>query len=150
MSNVFAAERPLIEQIRTLVPGLADVGSVSKLAGYQPDQIPTPAVYVMPGESQVPGGADDPEDGAVQIDRQTWEVVVVVAHQQDVLTDDTDTTAKRAGEILFQVMQALVGWRPAQGFLPFAYRGRPAPDYSPGYAEFPALFQTGLVITGNN
>jgi hypothetical protein len=145
MSNIFAAEPLIIARIAANVTGLEDVGSVSKLAGYRPDQIPLPSVYVIPGPAEVEG---DPNDGGVQIEYQTWQVVVCVGHIEDTATDDSATTAKAAGEILFQVMRALVGWRPASGFMPMAYRGREEPYYEPGYAEFPALFQTGLVITG--
>lgn len=143
MSNFFGIEQALIERIREQVPGLADVGSVSKLAGYA--DVPSPAVYVMPDDAEVEGG---PNDGAVQVIRQRWQVVVTVAHMQDVLTEDYDTTAKRAGEILYQVCQALIGWRPASGWERFALRAMLPPQYDPGYGDFPALFETGFVITG--
>lgn len=146
MSNVFAVEPLLIARIEANVAGLEDVGSVSKLAGFRPDQIPLPSVYVLPAESPEP--EDDPNDGGFQIERQRWEIVICVGHTEDVATDDADTTTSRAGVILFDVIQALVGWRPVAGYLAFSYKGRPAPYFEPGYAEFPALFETGLVITG--
>jgi hypothetical protein len=145
MSNIFAAEPLIIARIAANVSGLEEVGSVSKLAGYRPDQIPLRSVYVMPGPSEVQG---DPDDGASQVVYPTWRVVVCVEHIEDTVTDDSDTTTREAGEILYQVIRSLVGWRPAPGLLPMAYRGLEEPHYEPGYAEFPALFSTGLVITG--
>lgn len=139
MSNVFAVEPLLIARLQANVPGLEEVASVSKLAGYRADQIPLPSIYVLPDVAEVEG---DPYDGAAQIEQQTWQVIVCVSHL------DTASAAQIAGPLLYQAIQSLVGWRPASGFLPFAYRGRLEPYYEPGYAEFPALVSTGLVITG--
>lgn len=145
MSNVFAVEQPLITRLQDNIPALVEVGSVSKLAGYQSGQIPLPAAYVMPDKSEVTG---DPHDGAFQVENQLWQVVLCVSFLDD-LGDETHTATKIAGELLYQVTQSLIGWRPAQGYMPMAYRGRPEPYLENGYAEFPALFETGLVLTGS-
>lgn len=146
MSNIFAIEPQLIQRISDAAPALKDVGSVSKLAGFLPDDIPLDSVYVVPGQG--PGDdAGDPGEGGVQIVKENWLVIACVSHFNDVETDDTNTTAQRAGDIFNLILPAIVGWRPA-GYLPFAYRGWIEPYYDTGYAEFPALFETGFVITG--
>lgn len=144
MSNVFAVEQLLISRIADNVPAFVEVGTVAKLSGYQFDQIPLPACYVVPGKAEVVG---EPHDGGVQIERQEWQVVICVPFIDDT-TDETNTATKAAGELIYQVAQQVIGWRPAQGFQPFAYRGRPEPYLESGYGEFPALFETGLVLAG--
>lgn len=143
MSNVFAAEQPIIDRITAQVTSLSFVGSISQLADFESIP-PVPAVLVRPMGSSV---GDAPNDGGFQIETQTWEIVLMVGHQQGT-TSATETTVKQAGALIFQIAQALVGWRPATGYQSMAYRGQGEPYYEPGYAEFPLLFETGLVITG--
>ncbi|RLJ20801.1 hypothetical protein DJ031_04635 [bacterium endosymbiont of Escarpia laminata] len=145
ITNLFAAEQPIIQRITDNVTGLTKVGSVSALAGFQELGLMLPGVFVMPADSVITG---DPHDGGFQKESQFWLVSVLVEHQEDALGPDIDTTVKKAGEILAQTIRALVGWAPATGLQPFAYRGRPDPNYEPGYGEFPALFETGFIITG--
>lgn len=142
MSNVFAAEESLINRIKDNMAQLSKVGSASSLAGYQ--EIPTDSAFILPGGMQVIDGKDD----EYQIEMQYWTVLICVAHQEDVLTNDYDTTAKRAGELLYQVQELLIGWKPLNNYRPMKLVNRPEPDYLPGYAEFPALFETGLVLAG--
>lgn len=144
MNSVYEAEQLIIARIREKVPGLAEVGTVSRYLSYG-EVIPTPSAWVRPGQADAIG---DPNDGDIQQENQTWQIAICVTHVDDVAQDDYLTSTKTAGELLYLLMQALVGWRPAAGFKSFAYRGRMDPYFEPGYAEFPALFETGFLITG--
>lgn len=144
MSNVFAAEQPIIDRIKAQVPTLAaSVFSLSQLEAFE-SVPPVPAVVVRPMGSRVESA---PADGAFQTEVQVWELALLVGHQQ---TDATvaQTTTQQGGALIFELLRALVGWRPAAGYMPMAYAGRAEPYYEPGYAEYPLSFETGLVITG--
>ena len=151
MANPFIIESALIEHISGEIAGLEDIGSLGK---YQKkvansDYPPIPSVWVMPDESEV----TDDGDG-FQVESQLWIVSVLVDHSPS--ENDVDTTAMKAGAIMEELMSALVGWRPSyqgsrlQGFKPMKYKGRGTPIYAPGFGEFPVLFETGLVLAGNN
>lgn len=152
MSNVnpFIVETALIEHLLAEIAGIQDVGSFAKyqsqVAGQ--DYPPLPSIYVMPDESDVTDNGD-----GFQVENQLWIVSVLVDHSPD--SSDIDTTANKAGVIMADVMSALIGWRPSlggstiQGFKEMRYAGRGAPIYAPGFGEFPVLFTTGLVLTGN-
>lgn len=149
--NPFVIETALIEHLTMQIPDLLDVGSFAKyeaqVAGQ--DYPPLPSVYIMPDESEVSDNGDD-----FQVETQAWIISILVDHSPDIL--DVDTTATKAGVIMADVMSALIGWRPSlggstlQGFKTMRYAGRGTPIYAPGFGEFPVLFTTGLVLTGNN
>ncbi|MGB5583693.1 MAG: hypothetical protein WBO93_08875 [Gammaproteobacteria bacterium] len=140
--SVFAAEQPIIDRIQAQVTSLAFVGSISALEVFETVP-PLPSVIVRPLGS---AAEDDPHDGAFQIETQTWEITLLVGHEQGDTTDTT--TVSQAGTLIYSIMQALVGFRPATGYMAMSYRGRSDPYYEPGYGEFPILFDTGLVIQG--
>jgi len=154
MSNVnpFVVETALIEHLLAEIAGIQDVGSFAKyqaqVAGRK--HPPLPSIYVMPDEAEI----TDPGCEGYQVETQYWIVSVLVDHSPD--PSDVDTTANKAGVIVADVMSALIGWRPTlggsrlDGFKPMVYVGRGAPIYAPGFGEFPVLFSTGLVLTGNN
>ncbi|MCU7845296.1 MAG: hypothetical protein KZQ93_15815 [Candidatus Thiodiazotropha sp. (ex Monitilora ramsayi)] len=145
-------EQPTLIRLRErlLTPfGLKIVESADEVAGATDLGPYIPGVFLMAAWSEV---VDDPNGGDFQIEKEYWQTSVLVAYQQ--IKDQAepkqivDTAAQRASAILKATAGALVGWRPAKGYLTFAYRGRPDPIYQPGYGEFPALFETGLIITG--
>lgn len=144
--NLFECEIPIIERLKSEVTGVAHVGSASSIAGYNDLSGKLPALLVMPNQSNIPKG---PYDGMAQKEDQQWEVVVIVEHQKDQVTGDTDTTVQKAGEIAGQVLTALVGWSPAQGYQTLAHINRPVPFYDIGYAEFPLLFSTSHLLIGS-
>lgn len=146
MANPYSNERKLIEHIRQNVTGIKECASVTKLSGYQMGQVPTDSIYV-----QYAGGRieDIKGDENLQKEKQLWKLVLAVENLEDP-QDEFNTAAFHAGQLLEQLQPLLVGWRPQNGFDPFMYRGLDEPYYEPGYAEFPALFETGYLITGNN
>jgi hypothetical protein len=143
ITNLFAAEPLIIARIKAMVPGLKTVASASILAGAQDIAPYCPAAFVLPMGGDVDSNAGR---GIVQVERQRWQIVVVVSNIRDPL--DVDTTAQQAGGYLLQVYQALCGWPPAADLDPMRYAGRPDPYYEVGYGEFPVLFETKAVLQG--
>lgn len=148
--NPYIIETALIMRISGSLASLQEVGSFGKYQARvaDSDRPPLPAVYVMPDESNI---SDDGQ--GFDVENQLWVVSVLVEHSPD--TSDTDTTAIRAGEVMRELFDALIGWRPTlngstlKGFKPMKFAGRATPIYAPGFGEFPVLFETGLVLTGN-
>jgi|GEM_PF-4940626 len=148
MNNFLAPEIPTIQRLQQEVSELKRVCSASAWSAYQDIGPMLPAAIVR----QVPraqAGDSDPGDAAAQWVRQYWEVCVAVPHQEDVIGGDFETSAKQAGELLYKIARALIGWRPAEGWQKFAFYDQDGAYYEPGYGEFPALFQTGFLITGS-
>lgn len=155
VANLCAAEPLMIARLRSLITGsisaaqrdadadldglVIDSGSV--LANAADVARYCPAAFIMPGENE-PFDRDD--SGSVQAESQGWAVVICVAHYRD--PTGLTTTAYTAGAYIAQVIQALIGWAPGDGFMPFVLSGRSAPYYEPGYAEFPVLFETVQVL----
>ena len=148
--NPFIIETALIAHISSEIPEFAGVGSFARYQNWlsESDVPPLPCAVVMPVDSEV---TDDGKE--FQIETQAWAVSVFVGHSP--APNDEDTTAVRAGTLIAKLNGALVGWRPTyqgsrlQGFKPMRYAGREVPVYAPGYGEFPVIFETGLVLTGN-
>ena len=149
--NPFIIETALIAHLSAEIPELAGVGSFAKYQSWLSvsDVPPLPCAVVMPDDSEVTD--DGPE--AFQVENQLWMISIFVGHSPD--ENDVDTTAIRAGALMAKINGALVGWRPEyqgsrlEGFKPMRYAGRAVPIYAPGFGEFPVLFETGLVLTGN-
>lgn len=151
ITNPMLVESALIAHISAEIAGLQDVGSFAKYQRQVADQDypPLPSVYVMPDESQV----TDEKQG-FQIEDQLWVVSILVDHTPH--ATDTDTTAIKAGVIMAELAELLIGWRPTYqgsrlaGYEPLQYMGRGTPVYAPGFGEFPVLYKTGMVLAGNN
>ena len=149
--NPMIIETALIEHLSAQIAELQDVGSFAKYQAQVDgqDYPPLPSIYVLPDESDVTDG-----EHGYQIEEQMWIISIMVDHSPD--SADEDTTAIKAGAIMAKVASALVGWRPElagsrlQGFKPMKYVGKGTPIYAPGFGEFPVLYSTGLVLTGNN
>ncbi len=146
--NVFVIEPEIIERIKAQMPGVFGmVGSISTYAGYDEIKDKLPALLVAPDSADALG---DPNDGVFQTENQRWQLVLMLEHTQNDVPSDADTVTQAAGVLIYQIMQALVGWRPpTKGYKALAYRGRGEPYYEPGYGEFPLFFETGLIITGS-
>lgn len=145
MSNLFAPEQPIIDRITQLVPDLQAVLSFSQLEAFETVP-PVPAVVV--GDIDF-SSDDDPQDGSLQMIVQPWQIRLIVPHRQ---TDATvaETTNSVAGTLGFQILQALIGWRPVSGFLPMAFRDSASgEDKDHGYYIIDLYFETGLIVTGS-
>lgn len=144
LTNFMEPEEHMITKIKLDVPELLEVGSISDFHT-RLDEIPSPSLYIQPEEDK---GSRDISDGAVQVIRQYWILAAVVAHDPDDFSGpEFISTTKSAGQVLAKVSQSLVGWKPAEGWLPFRFVERMQPIYDGGYGDFPALFETGFVLT---
>lgn len=144
-----AAVRLFVEHLRANTTGLSEVSTVKKLAGYKStSNVPLDSVYVFPGESDV---VDHEGDENIQSEIEIYKTVICVAHIDDPSESEFDTADEKAGVILRQLQPILIGWRPAAGYKAVKYVGREEPYYDSdnGYAEFPALWKTGFLMTGN-
>jgi hypothetical protein len=139
--NLLAAEPLIIARLKAQAPALKTVGSASLLAGAQDVAPYCPAAFVMPGAGDY---GERHNQARIQAETQHWEVVVCVAHIRD--PDDEDTTALAAGALLRDIVVALIGWKPSTDFRALTLVERPAPFYDVGYAEFPLIFETRLLV----
>lgn len=148
MAESMGAVRPIVEHIRANATGITEVSTSKTLAGYKTNQdVPLGSVYVFPGASKV---RDHEGDDNLQTEVEIYKTAICVSHLDDPDESEWWTADEQAGVILRQLQTLLVGWRPAPGYHSIKYVGREEPFYDEyGYAEFPALWETGFLITGN-
>ncbi|MCB1723205.1 MAG: hypothetical protein KDJ39_05875 [Gammaproteobacteria bacterium] len=148
MAVSLGAVRLIVEHIRMNAIGLTEVSTSKRLAGYRSTQdVPLNSVYVFPGSSEI---LDHDGDDNIQSEFEIYKTIICVSHLNDPDDSDWDTADEKAGVILRQLQPMLVGWKPADGYKPMKYAGREEPYFDDnGYAEFPALWKTGFLITGN-
>lgn len=139
--------RPTVEYLRLSMTGMHEISTSKKLAGYLAKPVPVDSVYMIKGDTRI---VDIDGDENLQREFQQWVFVITAKHLDDPDTDEFDCAEEIADAHLDQLQRLLVGWRPAKGFDGFLYRGMREPYYESGYAEFPALFETGRLITGDN
>jgi hypothetical protein len=113
------------------------IGSVASFAGaLDPTRI-VPLIWVQPAEGEA---VDNRGQGRAALDLQRWTVFVATAAVPDKLY--ADASFQEAGELMGQVLTALIGWRPEQpGYSAFRYAGRPPPAIELGWAAFPITFE---------
>lgn len=145
LTNHFEAEPLIIQRIKDkAIAGVKTVASASILAGAQDVAQYVPAIFVLPDAGDY---IPQVSDGQVQTETQHWQIIVVVKNIRDPL--DVNTTAREAGGYMTELLQALVGWKPAQNLHAMAISARPAPFYQPGYGEFPIILNTRFVVSGD-
>ncbi|ATG73679.1 hypothetical protein AN401_07250 [Zobellella denitrificans] len=119
----------------------ADLAGVAELAQH------TPAVHVLYG-GDVVSTPPTVDQGNYQPLRQRW--LVVLAVRNATRTGGGQLTGQQvresAGPLLSQIIAALGGWRPGQGYGPLVRVAAPAPAYRPGgYGYFPLQYETVLL-----
>lgn len=104
-----------------------------------------PFIQVMPGASTP--GPDGPSDGRIQVETQTFWIVVTVRF----IGDDDDAVSYPediAEEYLTAVKAALIGYSAGTGWETFRFTGQPEPEYTERYAMFSVTFDTGRINVG--
>ncbi len=138
MTHIFIAEQLIIERLTALIPAFKTVDNPSLIAGLTDIGPLLPACFVMPGAGE---NAAQQQNGAGVVEDQSWQLIVITAHQafklENKLTEDI------AGALIQSCIQAMSGWKPenADFVRPFIYAGRSEPEYNLGYAEFPLTFK---------
>jgi len=149
--NPMIVETALIEHLSNSIASVQAVGSLATYEWYvaNEDMPPLPSLFVFPDDE---AKVVDSGQG-FDIESQTYVVSIIVSHVPS--RDYTNTAAIAAGEIMAEVADSLIGWRPEYqgsrlpGFMPVHYDGRSSPNFNPGFAEFPVLYKTGMVLTGS-
>jgi len=133
----------IIARIQAQVPGFKTIANPSVMAGLRDIGPLLPACLVAPGQG---GPIEQSQPQLPAVEKQEWEVVVIVAHQH---TGEADgLTEQIAGTFMDGIVRALHGWK--DGSSPqkhgFIYAGRYRPTYGIGYAEFPMSFTSKFII----
>lgn len=136
----------MIERLRGQITD-ADVlvTSGSYISGATNINMILPAVCVIPGGASM--GDNKPGDGRVQKDTVTYWVVIILPFIGD--DKNADHPEDSAEQYIHEVKQALIGWRPEDGYQPFAYSGEPEPEYDAGgFVKFAVTFESGRLTVG--
>lgn len=140
MSELFAAQRLIIERIKLEVPEFVTVANPSAIAGLTNFSGILPACIVAPSVSEI---TSSEERGNRTVEEQRWDVVVLISHQ----TGD-DGTEMLASDLMTKVIRALSNFNLGAGFVrPMKYAGRPElPSYSTAFAEFVMSFKVKKIV----
>lgn len=145
MDDYLAFEGPLKARIEALVAQGVRVRSIAELGEWQSRAQLAPAVFVGYSRDLL----DSSAGGANQAWLQEWWAVIAVRNVADTTTGEA--LRRTAGPLLADVMQGLGGWTPDDSlFRALQRQNSPQTRYYVGYAEFPTLWQTRIVIRGSH
>ena len=137
MDNYYEIEEPMLDRLRTLLPGML-VEAADYLESIEEDDTGfAPAVFVLPVGSEF-----DRND--IQRETQTWQVALIVPHYRD--DDAASSSITSAGLTMKTIVEGLKGWTPAQGYTPLLPVGPTEPEYMRGLAGFPMNFETTRIL----
>lgn len=146
-SSLFlGVEDLLIERLEARMPDGVQVVRARDLAGVKEAAQFAPAVQVY-GGTYTP--AADNNNGADQLIRQSWTMVVVVRNARDQKT--AEATKREAGALCDEVLKAVLGWRPGKPYMgAFHLTPAPAPIWSPGgCGYYPLGFAIQFTVKGD-
>lgn len=140
MSELFIAQRLIIERIKAQVPDFLTVANPSAIAGLTTFSGILPACIVAPSLSVI---TSSEELGKRTVEEQRWDIVIYVEHQ----TGD-DGTEMLASDLITKTIRALSNFNLGAGFVrPMKYGGRPElPNYSTTFAEFIMTFKVKKIV----
>jgi hypothetical protein len=140
MSELFIAQRLIIERIKARVPDFVTVANPSAIAGLTTFSGVLPACIVAPSLSEI---TSFEERGNLTVEEQRWDVVILVAHQAG-----DDGTEMLAGDLMTKTIRALSNFNLGAGFVrPMKYAGRPElPNYTATFAEFIMTFKVKKIV----
>jgi len=127
-------------RVRAEITNFTDVLPISSLAAMQEKSVRSPSCFVMFAGDDV---RETGMDGSLAKLRQRWLVVVATHHAQG-----RDKTINPAGELLHQVLQALLGWQPAERFTRLTAATPPRPGYGAAFGYYPLAFETEVNVLG--
>lgn len=144
MTGHFLAPEPLIEaRLKAVLPTGVHVLTAADLAGVEERQQVTPAVHVIYRGYRP---TQDQGQGRIQEIEQTWWTVVAVRSVRDIKSGAG--SREEAGPIVDATLEALMGWRPLDGFLPLKLAPATAPAYRAGFAYHPLGWTTRTTKRG--
>lgn len=131
----------LIEaRIKAQIPDFADVLPIANLASMQEKSIRNPSCFVMYAGDDI---AEKSMDGKLAKYRQRWLVIVATHH-----ANGKEKTRNPAGEMMHQVLVALLGWLPADRFSRLVAARPPVPGYGATFGYYPLAFETEVNVLG--
>ncbi|MBF0189786.1 MAG: hypothetical protein HQL99_01390 [Magnetococcales bacterium] len=142
MDDLFAAEHPILERLRLRIPAFRQVCAARSLEEIPAFTGTTPALYVL-----FDGHKPLVHAGHEQALEQRWLMVVAVRNGRE--ADRGEGERREAGPLLWQVCQALVGWRPGPDHGPFRVSTTPGALVAEGVALFPLRFATRVVVSAS-
>jgi hypothetical protein len=140
MSNLFAAQQIIISKIKNSVAGFVIVSNPSVIAGLEHMGGMLPACIVAPSTATLDSQVERSSHG---VEEQTWDVVIILAHQKG-----DGATEQLASDLMTGVINALSNLDLGAGFVrPLKYAGRPEkPAYATNYAEFSLAFSVKKIV----
>ncbi|ACL71489.1 conserved hypothetical protein [Thioalkalivibrio sulfidiphilus HL-EbGr7] len=144
MTGHFLALEPLIEaRLKAHLPAGVHVLTAADLAGVEERAQVTPAVHLIYRGYRP---TQDQGQGKIQEIEQIWWTVVAVRSARDI--KGGSGTREQAGPIIDAVLEALMGWRPIEGYLPLKLAPSAAPAYRAGFAYHPLGWTTRTTKRG--
>ena len=139
MINPYSLERLIEERLKQ---ELSDSVLVLRAANIQgiPRQY-SQSVYVIPQALQV----NEQRRGQVALAESVYVVAVIRnASTQLSSADSMDD----AGPLMTSIVQALLGWVPADGYESLEMSNAPVPEFEAGFGYYPLAFTTRYILSG--
>ncbi|HKJ94853.1 MAG TPA: hypothetical protein VKA32_04410 [Gammaproteobacteria bacterium] len=145
VSDYLAVESALIAQIKAIEQGFKAVLGAADLQGLQQRQQITPAAHVVYQGDDLPTGSQDRGVyGKPQRVMQRWIVAVAVRNVRGIRQGTA--VREEAGPLMATLIEGLEGWQPPSPFRPLKRAPSPPPWFSEGFAYFPLLFTTEVIL----
>lgn len=143
MDDYLALEPLLKARIQAVVPQGTRVVSIAELGDWKSRAQLAPAVFVGYARDRL----DSEAGGSNQAWLQEWWTVVGVRNARNM--PGGDALRQQAGPLLATLMQALGGWsEDTTVYRKLRRQNPPQVQYYPGYAEFPQVWQTRVMVRG--
>jgi hypothetical protein len=142
MSNYFAAESLIINQLQSLEADFKLISTGRSLKELFNHPSPTPALYLLYDGHKPLMGA-----GQEQVIDQQWMLVVVVRCARQTTAGAYERL--EAGPLINKLFTTLIGWQPNSEFGPLTLKTAPSPVYNNGYGYYPMCFSTQLTLRGS-
>ncbi|MBF0445038.1 MAG: hypothetical protein HQL68_05570 [Magnetococcales bacterium] len=141
MSNYFAAESLILNQLQSLGNDFKLISTGRSLKELFNHPGPTPALYLIYDGQEPFMGA-----GQEQVIDQQWLLVVVVRCARETTAGAFERL--EAGPLINKLFTTLLGWQPHNEFGPLTLKTAPGSVYNNGYGYYPVCFSTRFTLRG--
>lgn len=136
-TDYLAAGDHIVQRLRTDVRALRGVLAAEDLRIINESTVVGPLAFVIYDGDEVLEGAGRAAQGASQMVRQRWAVIVAV---RSAVQHRQAAAHEAAGPLLTAVIQSLAGWQTEPFRKPLVRLTAPRVDYGPNFALYPLLF----------
>lgn len=140
--DFLALEADIVARLRARCPAARAVLTAEDLADVQARSQTTPALHVIYGGYRVLEASDTGRNARTE---QTW-VVVVALRAATQRATAASAPRVRAGELVGELLAALMGWRPAANMRPLTLANGPRPVFRDGCAYLPFAFTAAVPV----